>query len=674
MPPREWDERGNPVGPQEWDENGRPIDDARERQLTRNYTPLGGALASLSQGATFGFSDEMEGGLEAIRQGTGALLRGQDVGAAAQQGYRDARDTTRAFVARNRDEAPIMSAINEVGGGLFTGGAGAAQAAPATGRGIGLLVNQMARGSAMGGASGYAYGLGTGEGDDRIASANRGAVLGAAVGGIAPPAVNAAGAIVRPIVRAGRRVRVDPSRVGTMGGNITLAPGRAPVRLTGPAAGTIDRMADRAGMTPDQVAAGAAAARRVPQGQVLADLFDESGRVTTRALAQWPGQTGQRARVIARDRASQQPTQIMRSLREGLGVGETRQTALSRLETEYRRMSAELYQPLFRARLSSTQQARFEGGLQQIEASPTVRRAMARANELFADESASGLVQGGLNDNRGRYVHYLKLALDDIISQGRRDGSLVGNQMRATIELRNRVRTLLDDNLPGYGDARRAWGGVVDAEEALAEGADFLARNPEDVRRQMASMTPFERIHARIGLVDEIAGNMRGGRVVGAQNVANALDFRDTQDIIAATFDSPQQAAEFLDVLNTSNQLMRNATTWGGGSSTAANAAHGADEALNVAGDMTGSVLTGSPGGAVARGVRGAVNAVTMGRIERANNQRGEALLARVDNEDSKNFMREVVEELRRRAALRATNSRVSAVATGGGAAATNRN
>lgn len=690
--PREWDEQGREITtgqPREWDERGRPISQERNERLMRNYTPMGGAVASLSQGATFGISDEAEGVMEALRRGgTEALRFGPDwasrVGRAASEGYNDARDTTNLFVERNRQEAPIASAVNEIGGSLLTGGAGGGRAVlrQGTQRGFPLLANQMARGATVGGASGAAYGFGTGEGDllERLDSANESAAMGSAFGFAAPPLVNAA----RPVLSAAGRMvpslRVDPSRLGTAGGNITLQPrGRPPQRLPGPVAGTVDRLANRARMTPDNVEAALGSARRNPQGEVLSDIFGEPGRQTTRALAQWPGQTGQRVGETLRTRGAEQPVRIMSALRRGLNVSETRQQAIQRLTREYRQASAETYQPLFATPPSPERLAALEQGLRSVRTSPTIRRAVNRARELFNDERAARLVRGRLSDNQARYAHYIKLALDDIIASGRRDGSLVGNQRRATIELRNRISSLLDEALPpdsaggGYAAARARWGGIAAAEDALDEGADFLNMLPDEVRVRMFAMTDFERMHARIGLVDEITRGMRGGRVVGNRNVANALDYRDTQEVIAAAFDSPEQAADFLDTLNTSNQLMRNATTWGGGSSTAANAAYGADEALNVAGDMAGDIATGRPGTAAARGIRGAINTVTGGAIERANNQRGEALLTRIDTPDAEEFGRQVVAELRRRAAARAASTQASQAAAQGGGVGVNR-
>jgi hypothetical protein len=698
---REWDEYGREVMTQErprarreWDENGRPVTEApqparrdrraeRDAYLTRNYTPMGGAVASLSQGATLGFGDEIEGGMQALAAGAEEAFRpGPDylgrIGRRARLGYDYGRDTTNLFVERHRREAPIASALNEVGGAIVTGGVGGGgRAATQQGaqRGLPLWLRQTGEAGAIGGAYGAAYGFGSGDGDieDRLENAGEGAMTGAAFGAAAPTVINAARPAWEALARGASRLPIPRGPAAGAFGVPMRSPPPPPARLPRAAAGTIDRLADRARMTPDEVEAALAAARRQPQGQVLADLFDEPGRQTTRALAQWPGRTGQRGREVFRQRAGEQPTRILDALRRGLQVGETRSEAVARLAGEYRRASAETYQPLFSQPMSQKGATALEAGLANLRISPTVQRAERRARELFNDELAAGLTQGTVHDHAGRYAHYLRMAINDIIAQGKRDASLVGHSQRAAIELRNRLTEALESALPGYREARQRWGGLADAEEALDVGADFLRSSPDAVRRQLQGMTDFERQHARIGLVDEITQGMRGGRVVGQKNVANALDYRDTQEIIAAAFDNPQQAADFLDTLNTSNQLMTNASSWGGGSSTAANAAHGADEALNTAADMTGDVLTGKPGSAVARGVRGVVNSASLGTIERANNARGEALLTRVDTEDAETFARQVVDELRRRAQLRRQASAASRRAGAAGGVGANR-
>jgi hypothetical protein len=174
-------------------------------------------------------------------------------------------------------------------------------------------------------------------------------------------------------------------------------------------------------------------------------------------------------------------------------------------------------------------------------------------------------------------------------------------------------------------------------------------------------MTDFERYHARVGFANAIANRIGlRGSVNGNNNVANALGSPEMQRRVAAMFDSPEEAASFLDTLNQQNMLMRNAGQWGTGSQTYSNAMHGADEALNTMSDIGVNAATGNFGGAIRRGVQGGANSLTMGAIERANDVRGEALLRRVDSDDARAFTDAVVAELRRRDTARRTASTAS--------------
>lgn len=646
-----------------------------------------GALANVNK--TIPFAQDFQG----LLRGGSEALQGRDFGEgyraqlgenqAASSDFMERRPNAANFAQGTGYAVPLAATARPL--------AAAASAVNAGTRGAPLLAQQIGQGGSVGSVFGYAQGAGTTPGqsfDERVQAGNEAGGVGGLVGMGTPLATNAVRAgwnATRPmrsaIIDLAERIPTPNPRApaaGALGANaFTGPPRRPPPRrpaggLPRAAAGTVDRLADRARLTPDQVEQRLSRARENPQGQVLADLFDEPGRVTTRAIAQSPGRTGQRAQEVARERASEQPARILTALRRGLSVGETRQAATQRLNGEYNRVSANQYQPLWRNPLPAANRQALEGRLQPYADDPVFRRAVQDAEAIFARDRRNGLVQGSINDNFARYAHYLKLGLDDAsrLAANPTTGGIGPTQLRGVREMRARIIAAIDDNVPGYAEARARWGGIINAEEALDEGAGFLNMRPEEVRARLAQMTPFEQLHARIGLVDEVTRGMRGGRVVGQRNVANALDYRDTQDVIAAAFDNPQQAADFLDTLNTSNQLMRNSSTWLGGSPTYANAAHGADEALNVAGDMVGNVATGNLAGAARRGVQGGLNAITLGATEQANNQRGAALLTRVDTADAEEFGRQVVEELRRRGRARAAASATSRV---GGAAAGQR-
>jgi len=80
-------------------------------RLGRDVGILGRTAA---QGATFGFSDEIRGLL-------GALGKGEGEAETFGERYKASRDTEREALAQAREDAPILSLLGEVGGGVATG-------------------------------------------------------------------------------------------------------------------------------------------------------------------------------------------------------------------------------------------------------------------------------------------------------------------------------------------------------------------------------------------------------------------------------------------------------------------------------------------------------------------------------------------------------------------------
>lgn len=684
-----WDEHGNLVDDgqaREWDEHGRPVRRPRRGQGRSLAQEAEQTLATINRGIPFAQD------LTAALGGARNAAQGGSFGEGYQQQAQRNRDLTTDFRERRPNAAAFAEGTGNALPVMATLGASAPQ--QIAGRGAGLFLNQSARAGASGAAWGAGYGAATGDAapgmplEDRLARGNQGAGLGAAFGAVTPAAVNAVSGARNAIAPAWQRFsaslpRIAPQAeqgVGMMGGQM-LAGGRRPPppeppappsgpRIPGSAMNTIDRLADRNRMSPDDVEAALWRARENPQGQVTADIFGDAGVRTTRAIAQGPGQTGGRAAEVARARSNEQEDRILSELNRRLNVAETPQQAMASLEAQYAEASANLYEPLFARPMTSEARRTAETTLQRYANTPVFRDASNRAQRIFDLDRANGIVEGSIDDNFGRYLHYLKMGLDDASRFARTpQAGVQATEMRGVQQMRRQVLQAIDEAVPGYRDARNRWATLSSAEEALGEGATLTNQNADAIRARLGQMTDFERYHARVGFANEVAERLgRRGSVNGNRNIAEALGSPEIQRRVSAMFETPEQAAAFLDTLNQQNMLMRNAQQWGTGSQTYSNAAHGADEALNTMADAGVQMATGNPGGALRRGVQGVANAATFGRIERANNQRGEALLRRVDTPDSESFAHAVVAELRRRAQQRAAHtaaSEVGARATG---------
>jgi hypothetical protein len=663
-------------------------------------------IATFAHGGTFGLQDELTGVaggvIDALKAaGEPSLGPGDDLPARLtrgfRSGYQDVANEVRGDIAQYRRENPGEATGVELAGGVMSPANrllgplvsrlpfGGMLTRAAAGKGLSAWLAQTAQGIEGGAIGGGAYGFNAGDGDlpERLQSAGRGAEVGATLGAVAPTAINLARPVAGAVAQSGRALWrnlpiPEPSTVGALGGNLRLASGgnNGRPQIPGAAINAIDSLAQRTRMSAADFEQAANDARANPQGQAVVDIFGDAGTRALRPIVQAPGETGTEAQHFIRDRFQQAHSRIIGGLQRGLNVGETRTQALDRLNGEYSRASAENYGPTLNQPTTPEMAANLSRDIGETDMKlPIMRQARRRAEGLFEVDRANGEVSGEINDSLPRFMHYLKMGLDDAIGAERRNPTgMQATALRGVMQLRGRLLQAMDAHIPGYAQARARWGGLANAEEALDTGAEFVGQSPESVRQTFSRMTPFERDHARIGFVDEIRHATRGG-VNRNVNVARALDDPELQQTIRVLFDNPQQAAQYLEgTVNTQYRLMENASQWRGGSSTFANMAHGDDSAMSILGDTASAGHAGGPMAAAGRFGHRVLNTVTAGAVERGNNQIGSALLTRIDSGDSKAFTDEVARILRQRQSARARAAAASRVAGGAAASLPRRN
>lgn len=688
-----------------------PAPRSRRGQRAPIAREVEGALANFNRGIPLGHDIPsvgrglVEAGRNVHRQltdGSNAPLDPFAIEAAFGRGFDQQLTETRGAAQDFRERRPNAAALSEGTGFALpmamTAGAVAPEVMAAQGaqRGFPLFARQSAQAGSVGSAYGYAYGAGAPDQaglplEQRLQAGNEGAAFGAVAGLATPAAVNTLRATwnhlgspaVRLATSAFRRVPTpDPNSVGAMGRPMRPPPRQRPApqrpRVPAAAMSYVDRAAADARMTADQLEGALATARANPQGQVLNDVFGDAGVRKLRPIVQAPGETGGRATETLERRSQEMAERVTGSLRRLLGVNETPTAAMGRLRNEYDRVSAELYTPVLRQTLTAEQRTGLERTFNQFSEDPVFRDAVRRAEGIFARDRRLGLVTGEIDDNFARYAHYLKMGGDAAV-QAAPIGSrgLQATEMRGVLEMQARIRSALDDNIPGYRQAREQWGGLAAAEDALTEGGRFLRMDSDEVAQRMAQMTEFERRHARIGLAHAIQrGVGLSGKATGNVNIANSrmLNAPEMQRRIRAAFETEEQAVEFLEVVRSQNELMRNATGWTGGSTTFGNFAHGEENATAAVAEGAVDMLRGEFGRAANRAGRQAWNWLADDAVKRSNNVAGEFALRRIDNAEAAEFTDAVVAELRRRQSLRAATSRASRVtAAGAGAAAGER-
>lgn len=191
-----------------------------------NKPHLGKTILDQSlQGATFGFADEIT---DRIGAGIASLVTGEKY----DDMLKEARTTTQAELKREMEERPIVSTLSQIGGGLVTGGAGAATKTGATVGNVlrsGNLAARVGKGVVAGATSGAAYGAGSAEDGNRLEGAATGAVAGGALGGAIPIATAAGRVLLHPVKSATDAVKLLDNITDRVAGGASKAINRSDV-------------------------------------------------------------------------------------------------------------------------------------------------------------------------------------------------------------------------------------------------------------------------------------------------------------------------------------------------------------------------------------------------------------------------------------------------------------
>lgn len=187
---------------------------------------------SAAQGYSFGVSDELQSALPAVRTAV-ANAFGRGPGYTAKDAY-DARMGVEAQrLNAFRQEHPVQSALNEMGGGLANPVNALGGEFIAGARGTAAV----GRAALVGGATGAAYGAGSAQQGQRLQGALAGGAVGAGTGGVLQAAGNA---VARSATRAA--TQAAPARQLARQG-VQLTPGQR-------AGGALRRMEDGATSIP----------------------------------------------------------------------------------------------------------------------------------------------------------------------------------------------------------------------------------------------------------------------------------------------------------------------------------------------------------------------------------------------------------------------------------------
>lgn len=491
----------------------------------RTIGPAGPARSAL-QGATFGFGDEVLGGIAGA--GRSAFY---DIDPA--QARDEATQQMRGQVDMARDMRPVSSMVLEGAGAaapfVASGGAtaapsllGAASTALRTG-GTGLL-------------AGGLTGLGEGEGNvlERMPSTAIGAAAGLGVGLLSPAAGAVASRVADPIARGVAQA--------TSGIRATMTPGQ---RRGAEAAR--DALQEE-GITFSD------AQRRLESlrasgfdDATLADVGAPRGELQRRIRAAGTrgGEAGRSLEGMFDRRLETQLDRVTNVIERTFGGSPN----VTREVADLTRQRAERARPLYEAAFGS-QDALVTVPRDQVGSilERTTARDLALARRLARREGRTLTLQGqgpvSVQD-----LHYVKMALDDQIA------SLGPVERRAVAGIKQDLMQAMPQT---YRDAASVFAGDSATINAIEAGRRALRGDAEAVEAVASAMGPAERELYQVGIARAVLERVQGARD-NTDFVSQVIGREDSRRRIRAAFDNDEAYEAFVSGLRAEQDRIRTA-------------------------------------------------------------------------------------------------------------------
>lgn len=453
-------------------------------------------IDGVSQGLTFGFSDEIEaGGKAALRK----LLGGEgDLGQLYDEGIKNARERIDA----SAEEHPLAYYGGEIGssfavpGGLAKLGIrGAVRAAEGAGVGTRMLA-----GAKEGAAYGAAYGAGKSEGglEERATGALGGAAFGGAIGGATPAVIDAASAMAQPVVNQARSVlrpQAEAARRVEMAMDADIAARGAQ------------------NVTPQEIARNQTMGQLIQDGRLGDDLrnIDVGGGNAHRLARSAANQSPDAERILHQSNAQRFEGQAGRAvdfLRSLVPTPGSAPQTREALQNAGRRARGPLYDAAYQAGANGITTP----GLRQLANSDAVQAAMRTAVRNLSNKAVAhrgGHPQGPQGPTL-EFWDQVSRELRDQYTTLSRQGA---NEAAADIQgVRRRLLDELDAAVPEFRQARGVAAQYFRADDALEAGENFASARgnftPHDARRALGNMSEAEQEAFREGFISRLVDNI----------------------------------------------------------------------------------------------------------------------------------------------------------------------
>ena len=468
------------------------------------YNSLMQGARQVGQGATFGFSDELQSGLIAL----------SDM-ATSGDNFNDAYDRSQKDLAAKRqafgEDTPVLAPLLEIAGGRTTGGAGA-------GRVLGSQAIRnapaLARGAAMtgtGAAEGALYGAGTADAGERLQGAAEGGAYGALGGVVAAPIANTIGRVGGSLVNRGAKMAQS-------------SPKNDALRV-------IRDTAEAVGLTPEE------AARRMKQlgpDATIADV-DEGMRLVARAGSNRLGTMKDKATDLLdkRNRASGQ--RLLSTIEATAGSSKSFGDTQKKIIQRRRDQAAPIYDaarergiemaPEIQQIVRNTHIQQQANKFARLQGKPPIRPPMKTIigptgkPRQVPDPNAT-IFDNMTPQDRYDYLKFAKEGIADMEGKAMRAGE--GNRARILRRQKKELLEAMGDQNPEYLQANAIFAGDSALEEALVTGRKLMSPSTDfdEVADMFKSLSPSEQEMFRLGAVKSVADKLDS---LGANRDVNAV-------------------------------------------------------------------------------------------------------------------------------------------------------
>ncbi len=526
----------------------------QEQALQPHASRFATLLNNFSQGATFGFADEMAAGLAATVKAP-----------FSKKTFGEIYDEQLAIERGNLDvgfEAfPGTSVTGQIAGGVGTG-VGLARTAG------GQLLSQVPRLPRLigiGAGEGALFGAGTAE-ENRLTEAAKGGAIGALVTPVASGAVNLFGRILRPVAQGVRRAAFN-------------TPTRQAERLIGAAAERDELFGTQLADELD----------RLGPNATLADAGENLSGLARGATAK-PGPARTVASRFLNERQRGQQQRLLQAA--GVTDADEFKNAFRSSLNNRRSAAGPYYDRAYAAGVEMTPE------MTELMGRPSMRAALRKARVILDEEGIQTLPTAPGDQIPVRLLDAAKREIDDriglAIRQGRRE------QARRLVNTKNALLDQIDSQVPDYGQARQIFASEAALRDSVDLGRSLMTRrlDPEDVSIAVEAMTDGERYAFRIGALRGLVDKMEA--LPETRNAAQKLiESSRSREILELAFPDDASFRQFLSTAEAEStfSFVRNRVL--GGSPTTRIAQEVED--LNNTSSVWGAIATG--GDPVASGI-----------------------------------------------------------------------